>query len=110
MKQILEQEYDEAAVRAASEEIADQIQTAALTLSTAVGEVRDVLTDEQIAKLETMKKKAIARHEQRLGAMVEIIDTLKDGSRSVTMQHWAGVERIRVRPVCWNECIRGYHR
>jgi len=78
VKQILEEEYDEAAVRAASEEIADQIQTSALTLSTAVGEVRDVLTDEQIAKLETMKKKAIARHEQRLGAMVEIIDTLKD--------------------------------
>ena len=46
VKQILEEEYDEAAVRAASEEIADQIQTSALTLSTAVGEVRDVLTDE----------------------------------------------------------------
>ena len=65
-------------MRAASEEIADQIQTAALTLSTTVGEVRDVLTDEQIAKLETLKKNAIARHEQRLGAMADIIDTLKD--------------------------------
>lgn len=78
IKQILDDEYDEAAVRAASEDIARQIQAAALTLSATVSEVREVLTEEQRAELEKMKKKAIARHERRLGTMAEVIDTLKD--------------------------------
>lgn len=78
LKQILDDEYDAAAVREASEDVAQQLQTAALALSTTVGEVRGVLTEEQRSELDRMKKKAIERHERRMETMVDVIDTLKD--------------------------------